>query len=111
MAAVKITSANTNRIDECHRPVVRTSTGDLYAVIIDDSDNDIEVWYSSDGTSWEEKDAANSPEISSTAFDVAIDSNDILHISYTHNGDAYYVTFDKLDEGDKDDDFNIQDMI
>ena len=60
------------------RSVVRTSTGDLYAVVVD-SGGAVEVWYSADGTSWAQQDAGNSPA-TGIAADCTIDSSDILHI-------------------------------
>jgi len=94
------------------RHVVRTSTGDLYAVFEDGTK--VEVWYSADGSSWAQKDAGNSPDcFANSPVGVAIDSGDILHIVYYH--DAYpasggldYITFDTLDGGAQDDAFNTE---
>src|SRR5262245_13258731 len=96
MAAVQITSANTNNITNGDRNVVRTSSGTLYAVIFDDTDDGIEVWKSTDGSSWTEKDATNNPagtDFGSPAC--AIDTSDVIHIVYRDgNGfHIYYATF------------------
>jgi len=95
------------------RNVVRTSTGDLYAVFVDIGNEDLEVWYSADGSSWSEKDSGNKPAIDVSGASVAIDSLDVLHIVYSYNDDSdpknfdlMYVTFDTLDSTSGDDLFN-----
>ena len=113
MAAVKITSANTNSITGGARVVVRTSTGILYAAIVDTTDKSVEVWKSADGSSWAEQDASNNPAGYVTGAACAIDALDILHIVYAYadtdtptNYQLRYVTFDTADGGAQDDAFN-----
>ena len=90
------------------RSVVRTSTGDLYAVVVD-SGGELEVWYSSDGSSWAKKGSSGVSD--ATNCSVAIDSGDILHIAYTYSSDNVgYNTFDTLDGGDQDDAFNTAEL-
>ena len=112
-----ITSANDNYIRLGNRVVIRTSTGKLYAVIHDYTDDAVEVWYSADGSSWSQKDSGNSPLWDGGfhgAVACAIDGNDILHIIYPETnyvpqpdeGRFMYVTFDTCDGGDEDDAFN-----
>ena len=79
MASVKITSANTNSVTG-GRVVVRTSTGLLYSVIVDENDASVEVWKSTDGSSWAEQDSTNNPAGYVVCGSCAIDGNDILHI-------------------------------
>lgn len=91
------------------RHLVRTSTGDLYAVFEDGGS--VEVWYSADGSSWVQKDAGSSPSCrADSPVGVAIDSNDILHIVYNDNvvNALNYITFDTLDGGAQDDAFNTE---
>ncbi len=84
MARVVITSANTNSIAGGARGLVRASNGDLYALILDETDGGIEIWKSDDdGATWAEQDASNNPQDSLyEAPSCAIDSANIIHITY-----------------------------
>lgn len=78
------------------RQVVRTSGGNLYAVLQDGTSGPVEVWKSTDnGYSWSEMDAADKPT-GTNAISIAIDSSDVLHIVYQNAAlpdDIYYTTF------------------
>ncbi len=98
MAKVQITTANNNSLNG-GRAVVRTSAGTLYTVILDETDGGVEVWKSTNGTSWTEQDTANNPQNANyIAPSCAIDSSDVIHISYYNSNGASstirYVTFD-----------------
>lgn len=117
--AVQITSSRSG-FENSSRPMVRTSTGILYLAFCNKTDDTVEVWKSSDGTSWTEQDTGNSPVNNSGDGSVvcAIDSSDILHIVYNYeNGsspadyDLKYVTFDTEDGGATDDAFNTPAVI
>ena len=97
----QITSANTNSIDGSARVVVRNSAGTLYALVIDTNDASLEIWKSSDGTSWAEQDTSNNPAGYVIAASCAIDSDDVIYIAYCWrdyqaptNYDLMYVEFD-----------------
>ncbi len=79
------------------RQIVRDSSGNLFSVVIDQVNNDLEVWKSSNGgTSWSEQDPANSPSAiytSLSVISVAIDSTNKLHIAYSNADHADYVDF------------------
>ncbi|MCK5643955.1 MAG: hypothetical protein KAJ19_24370, partial [Gammaproteobacteria bacterium] len=58
--------------------IIQTSTGILYAFILDPSV--CEIWKSTDeGNTWSQQDSSNSPT-TSTSCTIAIDSNDTLHL-------------------------------
>jgi len=98
MASVEVTSSG--GVGSGVRKIVRTSTGVIYVVLINGTA--IEVWKSTDGTSWAEQDTGNNPD--STGYQhpsCAIDSNDIIHIAYSANvsmtGGTRYVKFHTVD--------------
>lgn len=71
--------------------VVRTSTGTLYAAV--NHSTNLEIWKSSDGTSWTQQDSAHKPTIDSASpMAIAIDSANIIHIAYS-GGNLEYITF------------------
>ncbi|MEK6862008.1 MAG: hypothetical protein AABY07_08645 [Nanoarchaeota archaeon] len=86
MPAIAVTSANTNRIDRSARVVVRTSTGILYIIVHDDTNDGIEVWKgnSVNPISFSEQDSANNPQSAGRYISPsgAIDSSNIIHIAY-----------------------------
>jgi hypothetical protein len=94
--ATAITSANTNSISGGERVLVRDSDGVYYTVVVDDTDDKIEVWKSADGSSWAQQDAGNSPTgADSEAVAAAIDSSDVIHIVWWDAGVGLrYQTFD-----------------
>ncbi|MCK4820387.1 hypothetical protein KA005_31775, partial [bacterium] len=71
------------------RQMVQTSTGTLYAVVIDGSF--CEVWMSVHGETWTEQDSANNP--SANGCNVAIDNNNDLHIGFSSGANARYIKF------------------
>ncbi len=74
------------------RRVVRTSTGTLYSILNDGGS--CEVWKSATGSTWTEQDSANNPSCNSfMSVAVAVDSTDVLHITYSSGTDFKYVTF------------------
>ncbi len=85
--------------DEANQ-ILRDTDGTLYAILINGdfiSNNHVEIWSSSDGSSWSQQDPSNSP---SSGWDVsaAIDSNSTIHLLYTSglgSGNIYYTTFDE----------------
>lgn len=100
MAAVQVTSANTNRQLNANRSIVRTSAGIPYVVLEDVNEGGIEVWKgnSTTPTSFTEQDTANNP--ANSRYDTpsaAIDSTGVIHIAYYDiNGKSSalrYVTF------------------
>ncbi len=96
--AVKINDASDfGDLQASSRQIVRDSSGNLYAVLLDDTNDDLEVWKSTDGTSWTEQDSGNSPAatIANSNVAAAIDGNNTIHIIYqtTDSLDTYYVTF------------------
>ena len=100
MAAIPVTSANTNNQINGSRVSVRNSAGVPYVVVLDETDGGIEVWKgnSTTPTAFTEQDTANNPQSAGYgSMSVAIDSSDILHISYMYdNGKASqlrYITF------------------
>jgi hypothetical protein len=102
-----LVNASLNTDVSGQRSIVRTSTGILYAVVSDLSNNDVEVWKSSDnGQSWAEQDAAGKPNYASlmSQVEVTIDSNDILHVIYAIEQSAmYYATFNTADAASNQD--------
>ena len=103
MAAVAVTSANTNKIGYS-RNVVRTSGGIPYVVLEDSTDGGIEVWKgnSATPTSFSEQDSANNPQSSGRYGSpaCAIDSTDKIHIIYADdnagNPQYRYVVFNTV---------------
>jgi len=100
MAAVQVTSANNNNIDNGNRVCVRTSAGIPYVVLVDATDGSIEVWKgnSSTPTSWTEQDTANNPDATTYgSVSAAIDSTGIIHIVFmeyiSKSDDLEYITF------------------
>lgn len=101
MAAVAVTSANTNNTKGCDRCIVRTSAGIPYVILTDSTEGGIEVWKgnSSTPTSFTEQDAANNPASAGRygSASAAIDSTGVIHIVYgDDNGTSpsvRYVTF------------------
>lgn len=100
MAAIAVTSANTNNINNGNRVVVRTSAGIPYVVLVDATDASIEVWKgdSSTPTSFTEQDTANNPDATTYgSMSAAIDSTGIIHIVFmeyiSKSDDLEYVTF------------------
>ncbi len=75
------------------KQVVRMPDGTLYGVINDGGT--IEVWKSTNGSSWEQQDSGDSPSGDNVdGLAVAIDSGDDLHIAYASGADHKYITFD-----------------
>lgn len=88
------------------RQIIQTSGGNLYSVFNDGGS--IEVWKSTDGSSWTQKDAGNSPGAEATGdVSVSIDEDNILHIVYEDTA-LRYITFDTADGGAADDAFNTE---
>ncbi len=101
LSAVNIdTASNFGEIPEAGRQVVRTSGGTLYAVLIDDANNDLEVWRSPDGGTWTEQDSSDSPVAGLDVAAVAVDSNDDLHIAYANNSSPKDVMYGKFTTSD-----------
>ena len=74
--------------------IIQTSTGILYAFILDPSV--CEIWKSTDeGNTWSQQDSSNSPT-TSTSCTIAIDSNDTLHLLYNQSNSVKYNTFSTL---------------
>jgi hypothetical protein len=106
MAAIQVTSANTNTQAQGARVCVRNSSGTPYVVLESSSAgaSGIQVWKGNSTTpsSFSEQDNTNNPETGSTleygSCSAAIDSTDIIHIAYMYdNGklsELRYVTFD-----------------
>src|SRR5438105_2872948 len=62
--------------------LVRTSTGNLYAVIV--SSGDVRVYKSTNnGVSWVQQDYRNVPSTVDTLVSAVIDSSDTIHIAFT----------------------------
>ena len=100
MAAIAVTSANTNNINNGNRVVVRTSAGIPYVVLVDATDASIEVWKgdSSTPTSFTEQNTTNNPDATTYgSMSAAIDSTGIIHIVFmeyiSKSDDLEYVTF------------------
>jgi hypothetical protein len=101
MAAIAVTSANTNTQAQGTRVCLRNSGGTPYLVLEDTTDGGIEVW-KGNGTapsSFSEQDNTNNPQTAGYgSCSAAIDSTDIIHIAYMYdNGktsELRYVTFD-----------------
>jgi hypothetical protein len=77
------------------RQVIRTSGGTLYAVVVDSS-SVLQVYKSTNGTSWALQDSSNSPTNVSPGASIAIDSTDVIHIVYRTigaNSIIKYITF------------------
>lgn len=67
------------------RRIVRDSNGYLYALMLDDANDDLEMWKSTDGgVTWSEQDATHAPGASASGADaaMAVDSNDVIHVIY-----------------------------
>src|SRR3990167_4025125 len=100
MAAIAVTSANTNNTLNGNRVVVRTSAGIPYVVVNDSTDGSIEVW-KGDGTtptSFTEQDTANNPDATTYgSMSAAIDSTGVIHIVFmeyiSKSDDLEYITF------------------
>ncbi len=93
-------SSDFGALSAAGRQLVRTSSGNIYAVLRDDA-NILEVWKSTDGETWSEQDSSNKPTCATNCNDVAIaiDNSDIIHIlwqdynSSTLNYTVNYVAF------------------
>lgn len=83
----QINSTDSAFIQNSNRSTVRTSAGTIYQilnVVVGGSTSYIEVWKSSDGTSWAEQDHAHAPNSGAVYSGAtgAIDSAGIIHIVY-----------------------------
>jgi len=78
------------------RNIVRTSTGILYQVSQEITDDDVEIHKSiDDGNTWVAQDTTNEPLTDTYGTAIAIDSTDIIHIAFYDNGVGLrYCTFD-----------------
>src|ERR1043166_8357735 len=81
-ASVQIKAGSTQNIA---RSLVRTSSGNLYAVILDTSSTPaVRVYESTNGgTSWAQQDAAHAPSGANYKVpSAAIDGNGVIHLAY-----------------------------
>ncbi len=75
------------------RSIVRTATGNLYAIVGDNTPNTIHVYKSTDGgASWAQQDSSHAPTVSAWVPAAAIDGSGVIHIAYIASG-LRYVTF------------------
>ncbi len=75
------------------RQVVRSSTGVLYS--FNNDGGSCEIWSSSDGINWTERDSANNPDCDFVGG-MAIDGSDVIHLTYVFtspNSDLKYMPF------------------
>src|SRR6266496_1890883 len=80
-ASIQIETAAAQALSHC---IVRTATGNVYAVILDTSATPtIRVYESTNaGSSWTQQDSAHAPSGTYVAPSAAIDGNGIIHIAY-----------------------------
>src|SRR3989344_2212468 len=98
---VKIDDAgNPGAMPAAGKQIVQSSTGTMYSFINDEGS--CEIWYSTDGSSWDEADENNNPTCSTSSTDVAlaIDENDLLHFAYVSTTSTV-VTYNTMSSSDK----------
>lgn len=100
MAAVPVTSADTNNTLYGNRMVVRNSSGIPYVVTVDSTNTGIEVYKGNSSTpaSFTEQDTADNPETGTLgSVSAAIDSTGVIHIVYAEyvskSSDLTYITY------------------
>lgn len=95
MAAVAVTSANTNSVLGAARATVRTSAGIPYVCVYDSTNGKIEMFKgnATTPTSFSEQDSAHRPS-GVAAPAIAIDSTGLIHVGYYQSATTFhYNTF------------------